>query len=92
MKAMKLHPTRNKQATKGELRGRMMTEILTSTNGQRVLRECQGDLDLPVNSDETSRKFVVRRFATELDIYDYELEDLLKRFVAEDIPEKPKRP
>jgi hypothetical protein len=69
-----------------------MTEILTSTNGQRSLRACQADLDMPVNSDETSRKYVIRRYATELDIYEYELEDLLKRFVAGDIPAKPKRP
>jgi hypothetical protein len=89
---MKLRPMRNTQATKGELRGRMMTEILTSANGQRALRECQADLDMPVNSDETSRKFVIRRYATELDIYDYELEDLLKRFAADDMPARPKQP
>jgi hypothetical protein len=56
-----------------------MTEILTSANGQRVLRECQETLDRPANSDEQSRKLVLRRFASELDIFTYELEDLLKR-------------
>ena len=56
-----------------------MTEILASLNGQRVLRQCQEALDLPVNSDEISRKLVLARFANELDILPWELEDLLKR-------------
>ena len=57
----------------------MMTAILNSANGQRVIRECQQALDRPVNSDEISRRFVIRRYAYELDIYDYELEYLLGR-------------
>lgn len=76
---MKLHPTRFKQYTKGELRGRMMMEILASENGQRVLRECQEASDRPANYDRQSRKLVLTRFAMELDILTWELEDLLKR-------------
>jgi hypothetical protein len=76
---VKLRPTRFKQYTKSELRGRMMTEILASENGQRILRECKETLDRPANSDEQSRKLVLTRFACELDIFTYELEDLLKR-------------
>ena len=57
----------------------MMTAILASSNGQRVLRECKAALDLPVNSDEESRRLVFARFADELDIFPSELEDLLKR-------------
>ena len=79
---MKLHPTRFHLAGRGELRGRMMTEIFTSANGQRVLRECQETLDRPVNADNYSHQLVLERFATELDIYDYELEDLLKRLAG----------
>jgi len=56
-----------------------MTEILASANGQRVLHECRETLDRPANSDEQSRKLVLTRFASELDIFTYELEDLLKR-------------
>jgi hypothetical protein len=76
---VKLHATRFKQAGKSELRGRMMTEILASENGRRALRECQETLDRPANIDETSRKLVLSRFANELDIFTWELEDLLKR-------------
>jgi hypothetical protein len=76
---MKLHPTRFKQYTKDVLRGRMMTEVLASENGKRVLRECQEVLDRPANSDEQSRRLVLARFANELGIYASELEDLLKR-------------
>jgi hypothetical protein len=76
---MKANPYRFAQAGKSELRGRMMTEILASENGQRVLRECQETLGRPANSDEQSRKLVLTRFASELDIFTYELEDLLKR-------------
>jgi hypothetical protein len=76
---MKLHPIRFKQAGKRELRGRMMTEILASDKGKRILRECQEALDRPANTDETSRKLVLARFADELDIFPFELEDLLKR-------------
>ncbi len=56
----------------------MISEIFASSNGQRVLRECQTALDLPVNSDETSRQYVLTRYATELDIYPHELEELLQ--------------
>jgi hypothetical protein len=76
---VKLHPTRFKQASKSELRGRMMTEILASENGKRVLRECQETLDRPANIDETSCKLVLARFVNELDIFPLELEDLQKR-------------
>lgn len=81
---MKVHPTRFKQFTKDELRGRMMTEIFSSGNDQRVLRECQETLDHPANSDKQSRQMVLKRYATELDIFDYELEDLLMRLAAEE--------
>jgi hypothetical protein len=79
---MKLHPTRNRFAGRSELRGRMMTEIFTSERGQRVLRECQETLDRPANADDYSQQLVLERFATELDIYEYELEDLLKRLAG----------
>jgi hypothetical protein len=88
---MKLHPTRNKFAGRSELRGRMMKEIFTSERGQRVLSECQETLDRPANADDYSRQLVMQRFATELDIYEYELEDLLKRLAGAD-PEKEKNP
>ena len=65
----------------------MMTEIFTSANGQRVLRECQETLDKPANGDEYSRRLVMQRYATELDIFEYELGDLLKR-LADVEPEK----
>lgn len=87
MLLMKLHPTRFHLAGRGELRGRMMTEIFTSERGQRVLRECQETLDRPANADEYSRRLVLQRFATELDIYEHELEDLLKR-LADEEPKK----
>lgn len=87
---MKLHPTRNKFAGRSELRGRMMKEIFTSERGQQVLRECQETLDRPANADDYSRQLVVQRFATELDIYEYELEDLLKRLGGAD-PQKEKK-
>jgi hypothetical protein len=76
---MKPHPFRNPQAGRQELRGRMMTAILLSSNGQRVLRECKATLDLAVNSDAFSRKLVLTQYAGELDITLSELEDLLKR-------------
>jgi len=88
---MKLHPTRFHLAGRGELRGRMMKEIFTSERGQRVLSECQETLDRPANADDYSRQLVMQRFATELDIYEYELEDLLKRLAGAD-PEKEKNP
>jgi hypothetical protein len=76
---MKVNPYRFAQAGKDALRGRMMTAILASENGKRALRECQETLDRPANSDEESRKLVLTRFAIELDIFTYELEDLLRR-------------
>jgi hypothetical protein len=57
----------------------MVAEIFASSNGQRVLRECKEALALPVNSDEQSRKLVLARFADELDILSWELEELLVR-------------
>jgi hypothetical protein len=86
---MKVHPTRNKLAGRSELRGRMMTDIFNSANGQRVLRECQETLDKPANADEHSRRLVMQRFATELDLFEYELVDLLKRLAGAD-PKKEK--
>lgn len=86
---MKLHPTRFHLAGRSELRGRMMTEIFTSANGQRVLRECQETLDRAANSDEYSHRLVIQRYATELDIFEHELEDLLKR-LADEEPKKEK--
>jgi hypothetical protein len=65
----------------------MMTEIFTSANGQRVLRECQEALDKPANADEHSRRLVIQRYAAELDIFEYELADLLKR-LADEEPKK----
>ena len=84
---MKLHPIRLKQYTKYELRGRKVTEILSSENGKRVPRQCQETLARPANADGYSRHLVLQRFATELDIFDYELEDLLKR-LADEEPQK----
>jgi hypothetical protein len=79
---MKTHPCRFAQAGKDILRGRMVTEIAKSPAGQRVLRECQASLDLPVNSDELSRKLVLQRFAAELDLFPYELEELLSSWTS----------
>jgi hypothetical protein len=84
---MKLHPTRLKQYIRYELRGRKMAEILSSENGKRVLRQCQEMLVKPANADGYSRHLVLQRFATELDVFDYELEDLLKR-LADEEPQK----
>jgi hypothetical protein len=64
----------------------MISEIVKSPTGQRVIRECQEALDLPVNSDEISRKLVLNRFADELDLYPHELEELLVRVA----PKEPK--
>ena len=85
--AMKLHPTRLKQYIRYELRGQKMAEILSSENGKRVLRQCQEMLVKPANADGYSRHLVLQRFATELDVFDYELEDLLKR-LADEEPQK----
>jgi hypothetical protein len=74
---MKLHPMRNAHVGRSVLRGRIMSEIFSSANGQRVLRECRAALELSVNSDEESRKLVLARYAIELDIVAAELEDLL---------------
>jgi hypothetical protein len=87
---MKLHPTRFHLAGRNQLRGRMMTEVFASERGQRVLRQCQETLDRPANADDYSRGLVLQRFATELDIYEHELEDLLKRLAGAD-PEKEKK-
>jgi len=65
-----------------------MTEIFTSERGQRVLRHCQETLDRPANADDYSRQSVLQRFATELDIYEYELEDLLKRLAGAGPPKE----
>jgi hypothetical protein len=74
---MKLHPMRNAHVGRSVLRGRIMSEIFSSTNGKRVIRECRQALDQPVNSDEESRRYVLARYAIELDITTAELEDLL---------------
>src|SRR5712692_535487 len=72
---MKLHPFRAKQVGKHILRERMVAEIAKSPAGRRVIRECQEALDLPVKSDELSRKLVLERFAMEVDLYSRELEE-----------------
>jgi hypothetical protein len=77
--SMKLHPFRAAHVGRSILRDRMIAEIAKSPAGQRVIRECQAALDLPVNSDEISRKLVLNRFADELDLYPHELEELLAR-------------
>jgi hypothetical protein len=76
---MKSHPFRFAQAGRHIFRERMMTEIAKSPAGQRVIRECQEALEMPVNSDELSRKLVLERFAMEVDLYSYEIEELLAR-------------
>jgi hypothetical protein len=76
---MKLHPFRAKQVGKHILRERMVAEIAKSAEGQRVVRECQAALDLPVNCDPDSHKLVLKRFAMELDLFPHELEGLLVR-------------
>lgn len=83
---MKLHPFRAAHVGRSILRDRMISEIVKSPTGQRVIRECQEALDLPVNSDEISRKLVLNRFADELDLYPHELEELLVRTM----PKEPK--
>jgi len=75
---MKLHPMRNAHVGRRVLRGRMMSEIFLSATGKRVLRECKQALNLPVNSDEVSRRYVLARYAIELDITSSELESLLE--------------
>ena len=84
---MRLHPFRAAQVGKHILRERMAAEIAKSPAGQRVLRECQEALDRPANADETSRKLVLSRYADELSLFVYELEELLAR---KSEPEKPK--
>jgi hypothetical protein len=74
---VKLHPFRAAQVGKHILRERMVAKIAKSSEGQRVVRECQAALDLPVNSDQVSRRFVLKRFAMELDLFPNELEGLL---------------
>jgi hypothetical protein len=79
LQRMKLRPFRAKHVGKQILRDRMIAEVAKSPGGQRVIRECQAALNLPVNSDELSRRLVLDRFATEVDLYPYELEGLLAR-------------
>jgi hypothetical protein len=76
---MKAHPFRGAQVGKHILRERITAKIAASPAGVRVIRECQAALDLPVNSDTTSRELVLQRYATELDLYPAELEELLRR-------------
>lgn len=76
---MKLRPFRAAHVGKHILRERMVAKIAKSPAGQRVIRECQQALNLPVNSDELSRKLVLQRFAMELDLFPDELEELLAR-------------
>jgi hypothetical protein len=59
----------------------MMTEILATR--RRTLQECHETLDRPANADEDSRKLILQRYASELDIFTHELEDLLARLVGE---------
>jgi hypothetical protein len=77
---MKTHPARNNLATKSEFRDRITAAIFNSPSGRRVLEKCLEDLDKPVNSDEESRRLVLARYANELDILRYELEELLVRY------------
>lgn len=76
---MKLHPFRFKHAGRRVLRDRIIAETAKSSSGQRVIRECLEALDLPVNSDPDSRKFVLARFAMEVDLFPHELDELLVR-------------
>jgi hypothetical protein len=76
---MKVHPFRFAQAGRHVLRERIVSETAKSPAGQRVVRECQEALNLPVNSDPVSRKLVMTRFAMELDLFPHELEELLVR-------------
>ena len=76
---MKVHPFRAAQAGRQVLRDRILAETEKSPAGIRVVRECQIALELPANSDSVSRKLVLQRYATELDIFPHELEELLQR-------------
>jgi hypothetical protein len=76
---MKMNPTRFKGAGRNILRSRMMAEVFASTNGQRVIRECQETLSRPANSDEDSRALVLRRYAEEVNLYPHEMLELLGR-------------
>ena len=76
---MKLRPFRFAQAGRHVLRERIVADAAKSPAGQRVVRECQAALDLPVNSDPLSRQLVLKRFATELELFPHELEELLLR-------------
>jgi len=76
---MKTQPFRAAQVGKHILRERMIAAIEKSSNGHRVIRECQEALELPVNSDPVSRRLVLQRFALELDLFPHELEGLLPR-------------
>jgi len=77
---MKIHPTRNHLAGKGELRGRITAEIFKSESGRRVLQECSEALARPANGDEYSRRLVLARYADELSITWNEMEELVLRY------------
>lgn len=76
---MKAHPFRGAQVGKHILRERITAKIAASPAGVRVIRQCQAALDRPVNSDPTSQKLVLQRYAIELDLFPAELEELLRR-------------
>jgi hypothetical protein len=77
---MQIRPTRFHLAGKGELRDRITAEIFKSESGRRVLSECLEALERPANSDEVSRRLVMGRYADELSITWYELQELLVRY------------
>jgi hypothetical protein len=77
---MKTRPARNHLAGKRELRDRITAGIFKSESGRRVLKECLEALERPANSDEYSRRLVIARYASELSILEYELEELLVRY------------
>lgn len=69
----------------------MVAEVQKSANGQRVIRECQEALNLPVNSDPLSRKLVLARFANEVDLFPDELEMLLPSWTEAIVAAKQKK-
>jgi hypothetical protein len=83
---MKTHPFRGAQAGKGILRDRILANTEKSLKGKRVVCECQEALAKPVNSDLESRKIVLNRFATELEIFPEEMEELLRRADPQNSP------
>jgi hypothetical protein len=80
---MKIRPFRQKQAGKHILRERILADVSKSPAGIRVIKECQAALAVPVNADETSRKLIFGRYAAELDIFPYEMEELVARIDPE---------